>query len=44
MKVVSLSKEEKKTIKGGGWDTSNGCNATSGPFISWCHGCELEDK
>ncbi|MNR54879.1 hypothetical protein D3C85_1751500 [compost metagenome] len=42
LKVVKMSKEEKKTIKGGNepvWDTSAQCNQTSGPYVSWCHSC-----
>lgn len=42
LKVLKLSKEEKKVVKGGyiEWDTSGPCNRTSGPYVSWCHGCE----
>ncbi len=43
LKVVKLTGEEKKTVKGGGWPTSEPCNMTSGPYVSWCHGCEEED-
>ncbi len=42
LKVITLTPEEKKTVNGGKiapWDTSGQCNATSGPYISWCHGC-----
>ncbi len=45
LKVVKLTKEEKKTVKGGGWDTSAPCDSIiSGPYISWCHGCGDEDQ
>ncbi|WP_337965938.1 hypothetical protein [uncultured Flavobacterium sp.] len=43
LKVVKLDSEAKKAIKGGTqieWDTSGQCNRTSGPYVSWCHGCE----
>lgn len=42
VKVMKMSKEEKKAITGGydgGWPTSGECNRTSGPYVSWCHGC-----
>lgn len=42
LKVLKLSTEEKKVVKGGyvpEWDTSVICNRTSGPYVSWCHGC-----
>jgi natural product precursor len=42
LKVVKLTSEEKKVVKGGyvpEWDTSHQCNATSGPYVSWCNGC-----
>ncbi|WP_337965944.1 hypothetical protein [uncultured Flavobacterium sp.] len=42
LKVVQMTKEEKKTIAGGSWPTSGECNRTSGPYVSWCHGCEQE--
>lgn len=41
LKVLKLSTEEKKVVKGGDvsqWDTSRPCDA-SGPYVSWCHGC-----
>lgn len=41
LKVLKLSNQEKKVIKGGyvpDWDTSKPCD-TSGPYVSWCHGC-----
>ncbi|WP_337965937.1 hypothetical protein [uncultured Flavobacterium sp.] len=42
LKVVKLTSEEKKSVNGGyvQWDTSGQCNRTSGPYVSWCHGCE----
>jgi len=43
LKVVKMTTEEKKTIKGGKeapiWDTSAQCNQTSGPYVSWCQSC-----
>ena len=39
LKVMKMTKEEKKAITGGYvWPTSTPCNG-SGPFVSWCHGC-----
>jgi hypothetical protein len=42
LKVVVLTPEEKKAIRGGDepeWQTSSHCNTGSGPYVSWCHGC-----
>ncbi|WP_337965941.1 hypothetical protein [uncultured Flavobacterium sp.] len=39
MKVVKLTKEEKKTVKGEGCTTVSS-DKPSGPYISWCNGCE----
>ncbi|MEB3380283.1 TIGR04149 family rSAM-modified RiPP [Flavobacterium psychrophilum] len=42
LKVVKLSKEEKSNVKGGlapAWETSQQCNCTSHPYVSWCNGC-----
>lgn len=47
LKVIKMTPQEKKTIKGGTqkelvqWDTSKQCNEHSGPFVSWCHECDL---
>lgn len=44
LKVIKMTSEEKKAVKGGQqavWDTSKQCNETSGPFVSWCHECDL---
>ncbi|WP_337965945.1 hypothetical protein [uncultured Flavobacterium sp.] len=44
LKVVKLTKDEKKTIKGGDWPTSAVCPGPgTGPYNSWCHGCEAVD-
>ncbi|MEO8239618.1 MAG: hypothetical protein ABI793_14755 [Flavobacterium sp.] len=37
VKVMKMTKEEKKAIAGGYWTTSQ--PAPSGPYISWCNGC-----
>ncbi|MDA6069338.1 MAG: hypothetical protein ABIP27_19795 [Flavobacterium circumlabens] len=40
MKVVKLTEQEKKSIKGGyavNWETSEQCNRTSGPYVQWCN-------
>lgn len=44
LKVVKMSNEEKKTIKGGlAQDsincTSESCNQLSNQFVSWCNHC-----
>ena len=40
MKVVKLTEQEKKAIKGGytvHWETSDQCNRTSGPYVMGCY-------
>ena len=38
LKVVKLSNEEKKNVKGGiKWETSGICNIYSGPYVEWCN-------
>ncbi|MBZ4034260.1 hypothetical protein K6T82_05745 [Flavobacterium sp. 17A] len=44
LKVVKLTSQEKKAIKGGGWDTSDQCNRTSGPYVMGCYTGTPEDK
>ncbi|WP_337965936.1 hypothetical protein [uncultured Flavobacterium sp.] len=42
LKVITLTSEEKKVVEGGkiqDLTTSHPCNETSGPYVSWCHGC-----
>jgi hypothetical protein len=47
LKVVKLTNEQKSAVKGGlvqqdialSWETSKQCNEHSGPYLSWCHGC-----
>ncbi|WP_337965942.1 hypothetical protein [uncultured Flavobacterium sp.] len=42
LKVVKLTKDEKKIVKGGNCTTVSS-EPPSGPYISWCNGCGEED-
>ncbi len=42
LKVLKLSADEKKVVKGGTRPPDNSgipCNDMSSPYISWCNGC-----